>query len=227
MRILWVALFGLALSAVPAQADVSSKEADRLNAAATAVRELRAAPDKGIPDDLFKKADCVAVIPGLKKGAFIFGGEFGKGVVSCRTGQTWSAPAFLEMEKGSAGLQIGGESTDLVLLVMNRSGLDKLLGDKVTLGADVSAAAGPVGRDAAASTDARLTAHILAYARSKGAFAGIDVSGGSLRPDKKANADAYGTGVTAREVVNGQKGTAPPAAAAFLQALSAGSSHGQ
>jgi len=202
------------------RADVSSKEASRLNAAASALRELRAAPDKGIPDDLFKKA-CVAVIPGLKKGAFIFWGEFGKGVVSCRTGQTWSAPAFLEMEKGSAGFQIGGEETDLVLLVMNRSGMDKLLGDKVTLGTDVSAAAGPVGRDAAASTDARLTAHILAYSRSKGVFAGIDVSGGSLRPDKKANADAYGPDVTAREVVNGRKVTAPQAAAAFLQALSA------
>src|SRR5262249_16160997 len=126
----------------------------------------------------------------------------------------------------SAGLQIGAEETDLVLLVMNRSGMDKLLGDKVTLGGDVSVAAGPVGRNAAASTDARMTAQMLAYSRSKGVFAGIDGSGGSLRPDKKANADAYGTGVTAREVVNGQKGTAPHAADAFLQALSADSPTG-
>jgi lipid-binding SYLF domain-containing protein len=202
-------------------ADVSSDEASRLNAAATAVRDLRTTPDKGIPEDLFKRAECVAVIPGLKKGAFVIGGEFGKGVVSCRTGQTWSAPAFLEMEKGSIGLQIGGEQTDLVLLVMNRSGLDKLLGDKVNLGADMSVAAGPVGRDAAAGTDARLTAQILAYSRSKGAFAGIDLSGGSLRADKKANADAYGQAVTAQDVVGAKKVTAPPAAAAFLRALGA------
>jgi lipid-binding SYLF domain-containing protein len=219
MRSLSVALIALMSCAVLVSADVSSDEASRLNAAATTVRELRATPDKGIPEDLFKRTDCVAVIPGLKKAAFLVGGEYGKGVVSCRNGQTWSPPAFLEMEKGSAGLQIGAEAIDLVLLVMNRSGLDKLMGDKMTLGADASVAAGPVGRDAAAGTDIKLSAQILAYSRSKGAFAGIDVSGGSLRPDKKANANAYGSEVTARQVLNSQNVKAPAAAATFLRAL--------
>ena len=222
MRVLWISLIVLASAAAPVRAEPSAEETSRLSAAATVIKELRAAPDKGIPEDLFKRAECVAVIPGLKKGALIIGGEFGRGVVSCRTGQTWSAPAFLEMEKGSAGFQIGGEQTDLVLLVMNRSGLDKLIGDKVTLGADMSVAAGPVGRNAAAATDGRLTAEMLAYSRSKGAFAGIDISGGSLRPDKKANANSYGADVTARQVLNAEKGTAPAAAAGFLQALAAG-----
>ena len=218
MRTLYVTLIGLASCAMLASADVSSDEASRLNAAASTVRELRASPDKGIPADMFKPTDCVAVIPGLKKAAFIVGGEYGKGVVSCRSGQTWSAPAFLEMEKGSAGVQIGGEAVDLVLLVMNRSGLDKLLGDKMTLGTDASVAAGPVGRDAAAATDARMTAQILAYSRAKGVFAGIDISGGSLRADKKANADAYGAAVTARDVLD-SKVMPPAAAAGFLKAL--------
>jgi lipid-binding SYLF domain-containing protein len=221
MKILCLTLSSLAACAAFAHAEVSSDETNRLNAAATAVRELRAAPDKGVPEDLFKRAECVAVIPGLKKAAFLIGGEYGKGVVSCRTGQMWSPPAFLVIEKGSAGLQIGGEQTDLVLLIMNRSGVEKLLGDKVTLGADLSVAAGPVGRNAAAGTDGRLTAQILAYSRSKGAFAGIDISGGSLRPDKRANTDAYGPEVTAQEIVNAQKATAPGAATLFLQALTA------
>jgi lipid-binding SYLF domain-containing protein len=148
MRILCLTLIGLASCVLPASADVSSDEAKRLNEAATAVREMRASPDKGIPEDVFKRAECVVVIPGLKKGAFIVGGEFGKGVVSCRNGQTWSAPAFLEMEKGSAGLQIGGSSTDLVLLMMKRSAVEKMLVDRVNLGADASVAAGPTGSGA-------------------------------------------------------------------------------
>jgi len=219
MKTVCIALIGLTSYAVPAGAELSAAEANRLKAAATTLHELRAAPDNGISDDLFKKAECVAVLPGVKKAAFLVGGEYGKGVVSCRTGKGWSAPAFMEMEKGSAGLQIGGNETDLVLLVMNRTGMDKLLGDKATLGGDLTVAAGPVGRNATAATDARMTAQILAYSRSKGVFAGIDLSGGSLRPDKDANASAYGKGVTAREVLNGQKGTAPPAAASFLRAL--------
>src|SRR5438067_11980735 len=182
----------LLLSAVAALAEVSSSESKRLSDAATVVREFRAAPDKGIPEDLWNKAECVAVIPSVKKAAFIIGGEFGKGVMSCRNGQAWSAPVFLELQKGSAGFQIGAEQVDLVLLMMNRSGVDKLLSDKVNLGADASIAAGPVGRTGAAATDARMTAEILAYSRAKGLFAGIDLSGGSLRPDREANAGAYG-----------------------------------
>jgi len=223
MKILCLALIGLTGIGASARAEVSSAEADRLNAAATALRDIRSSPDKGISEDLFKKAECVAVIPGLKKAGLGIGGEYGKGVVSCRNGQAWGAPAFLEMEKGSIGLQIGGEQTDLVLLVMNKTGLDKLLGDKVNLGADMSVAAGPVGRDAAASTDGKMTAQILAYSRSKGAFAGIDLSGGSLRPDTKANEAAYGAGMKARDIVNEPKAKAPQAAAGFLRALASDS----
>jgi lipid-binding SYLF domain-containing protein len=201
---------------VAVSADIKSSETDRLNAAAAVVREMRASPDKGIPEDLFNRAECVAVIPSLKKAAFIVGGEFGKGVVSCRSGKTWSAPVFLEMEKGSAGLQIGGAAIDVVLLMMNRSALDKLLSDKVNLGADASVAAGPTGKDNAANP-----AQILSYSRSEGAFAGVDISGGSIRADKGANSDAYGSAVTVKDVLGAQKVAAPPQAAAFLQALGA------
>src|SRR5439155_24406434 len=192
--------------------DMSSSQAKWLTEAAAVVHDLRAIPEKGIPEDTWNRAECVAVIPGLKKAAFVFGGEFGNGVLSCRSGQTWSAPVFLELQKGSAGFQIGVEQVDLVLLMMNRNGVDKLLGDKVSLGADASIAAGPVGRTGAAATDARLTAEILAYSRAKGIFAGIDLSGGSLRPDKDANASAYGSAGTSRDVLFTDRVTAPAAA---------------
>ena len=207
------------MCAATAFADLSSSESKRLSTAATVVRELRAMPDKGIPEDTWNRAECVAVIPGLKKAAFILGGEFGKGVVSCRSGKTWSAPIFLELQKGSAGFQIGAEQIDLVLLMMNRDGVDKLLNDKVNLGGDASIAAGPVGRDAAASTGPRLSTAILAYSRAQGAFAGIDLSGGVLRPDKGANEKAYGAAVTSRDVLFTGKVTPPAAAEAFLRTL--------
>jgi lipid-binding SYLF domain-containing protein len=219
MRTVLAITGGLLLCAAAARADVSSSEAKRLDDAAAAVRDLRAAPDGGIPEDLWSRAECVAVIPGLKKAAFIVGGEFGKGVVSCRTGQSWSAPVFLELEKGSAGLQIGAEQVDVVLLMMNRTGVEKLLNDKINLGADASVAAGPVGRAASAGTDARLAAEILAYSRAKGAFAGINLSGGVMRPDKSANAKTYGTSVTTRDVLFKRDVPAPPAAEAFLKTL--------
>jgi lipid-binding SYLF domain-containing protein len=209
---------GALVCASMASAEVSSSEMKRLNEAAAVVRELRAAPDKSIPEDLWNRAECVSVIPGLKKAAFILGGEFGKGVISCRTGQSWSAPVFIELEKGSAGFQIGAEQADVVLLIMNRRGVEKLLSDKVNLGADASLAAGPVGRAASAGTDGRLSAEILAYSRAQGLFAGIDLSGGSLKPDKKTNADAYGS-ATVRDILFGGNVEAPPAATAFLRTL--------
>lgn len=210
---------GLLTCASTAFADVSSAEAKRLDQAATVVQELRATPDKAIPEDSWNRAECVTVIPGLKKAAFLIGGEFGKGVISCRSGKAWSAPLFLELEKGSAGFQIGAEQVDVVLLMMNRRGVDKLLDNKVNLGADASIAAGPVGRAASAGTDAALTAEILAYSRAKGVFAGIDLSGGSLRADKDANKDAYGASVATRDVLFSNKATAPPAAQKFLRVL--------
>jgi len=214
----YVVILGMVMSASTAFADVSSSDAKRLSEASTVVRELRAAPDKGIPEDMWNKAECVAVIPGLKKAAFMIGGEFGKGVVSCRSGQTWSAPVFIELQTGSAGFQIGVEQVDVVLLMMNRRGVDKLLDNKINLGADASVAAGPVGRAASASTDGKLTAEILAYSRAKGVFAGINLSGRVLRPDKDANTSAYGS-TAIRDVLFENKAPAPPAAEAFLRTL--------
>jgi lipid-binding SYLF domain-containing protein len=176
-------------------------------------------PDKDIPQELWEKADCVVVIPSLKKGAFIVGGEFGEGLMSCRRGSTWSAPVFMDLEKGSWGLQIGAQAIDLVLLVMNKEGMEKLLNNKVSLGAEASVAAGPVGRDARAGTDAQLKAEILSYSRSKGLFAGIDISGGVLKPDKDHNADLYGKEVDARTVVLTGNVATPAAARPFMDAL--------
>src|SRR5262245_22252714 len=180
------------LMSASAFAGLSKNEIEKLNEAAAVLTEIRNAPDKGIPESIWNKAHCVVVIPSLKKAAFIVGGEHGSGVMSCRRGNTWGPPIFMEMTKGSAGLQIGVSSTDLVLVVMNERGAEKLLNNKVTLGAGASIAAGPVGRTATAGTDAQLSAEILSYSRSKGLFAGIDLSGGSLNPDKSKNERAYG-----------------------------------
>jgi lipid-binding SYLF domain-containing protein len=206
--------------ATTAFAALSKDEVQRLREGAGILTELRASPDKGIPEELWKRAECVIVIPSMKTAAFIVGGEYGSGVMSCRTGTAWSNPLFMQLAKGSLGLQIGGKETDLVLLLMNRRGLDKLLEDKVSLGADASLAAGPVGRSASAATDAQLHAEILSYSHSSGVFAGINLSGGVLRPDKKADERAYGPTVAARDVASGAGGLSTPSAAMpFLQAL--------
>src|SRR5688500_791937 len=208
------------LMATPAFAQLDKDDIEQLRDAAAAVGEIRDVPDKGIPEAIWKKAECVVVIPSLKKAGFIVGAEGGSGVLSCRQGTTWGAPVFMELTKGSFGLQAGVQATQLVLVIMNRRGLEKLLSNKVTLGADASIAAGPVGRTATAATDAQLTAEMLSYSRSKGIFAGIDLSGGSLRPDPDANVRAYGANVAARDVA---LGTAPvkmaPEAKAFAEAL--------
>lgn len=215
-----VVICGLSLITSSAFAAPSKDEVKRLADAGAILSELRNAPDKGIPEELWSNAECVMVIPSMKKAAFVVGGEYGSGVMSCRTKNDWSAPVFMQLAKGSWGLQIGAESTDLVLLVMNRRGLDKLLADKVSLGVDASVAAGPVGRTGAAATDAQVTTEMLAYSRSRGLFAGIDLSGGVLQPDKEADARAYGTHVNARDIVPGnQRVTAPEQAAPFLNAL--------
>src|SRR4030042_2567251 len=171
-----------------------SEAADRVVSAAVVIKEIMGTPDKSIPQDLLDKCQCVAVIPGMKKGAFIFGGNYGKGVVSCRTdgGQgPWSAPSMIMMSGGSFGLQIGVQSTDLVLVIMNLSGIESLLDSKFTLGAGAAVAAGPVGRNASAKTDALLTAKILAYSRSRGAFAGLSLNGEVVRSDMDANFVVY------------------------------------
>jgi len=195
-------------------------EAKTLNEATTVLSELRNTPENGIPDGIWSRANCVVVIPGLKKAGFIVGGEFGEGAMSCKNGNQWSAPIFMKMTKGSAGLQAGVQSVDVVLVVLNRSGAEKLLSNKVTLGADASIAAGPVGRTASAATDAQLTAEILSYSRAKGLFAGINLSGGSLRPDESENERAYGKGASPREIALGTRAVTMSAEArAFTTAL--------
>jgi len=186
---------------------------ERLNESASVFNEIMGTPDKGIPQDLLSKAECVIVIPNMKKAAFVVGGQYGRGFAECRkaTGTGWGSPAAVKLEGGSVGFQIGGSETDLVMLVMNRRGMDKLAKDKVTLGADASVAAGPVGRTAAANTDLKMDAEILAWSRAKGLFAGISLNGASLREDKDTNADLYGHAMTNREVL---ASTAPPPAAA-------------
>ena len=196
----------------------AADETSRLRNAVTVLNDLRDTPDKGIPEDLWNKADCVAVIPSVKKAAFVFGGEYGKGVMSCRNGKGWSAPIFLELEKGSWGFQIGAQQIDLVLLVMNRSGVEKMLQDKVSLGADASVAAGPVGRAAAASTNAQMSAQILSYSRAQGLFAGIDLSGGVLKPDNDANREVY-KDANPRDVLLGGNTPVPSMARDFVNAL--------
>jgi SH3 domain-containing YSC84-like protein 1 len=203
-----IAIFGVAAGA-------SASEATRLAAAASAVQELRTE----VSQEYWTRARCVMVIPELKKAAFIIGGEYGKGVMSCRAGDQWSAPVFMELAKGSWGFQAGAEQADLVLLVMNESGVQKLLKNKVNLGADASVAAGPIGRRGGLSTDAVMTAEILSYSRSKGLFAGVDLSGGVLRPDEDSNRATYGPGATPSTILATREMSAPPEAGAFLSAL--------
>ena len=198
---------------------ISTNGAERIAESAMVLREIRAVPDKDIPNELWDKAACVIVIPSLKKAAFIIGGEYGKGLMSCRQGAGWSAPLFMEMQKGSWGLQIGAESIDLVMLVMNEGGVKKMLGNKVSLGADASVAAGPVGRSATAATDGQMRAEVLSYSRAQGLFAGVDVSGGVLRPDTDDNADLYGKTVEPHAVVRGGTIKAPVETQAFMAAL--------
>jgi lipid-binding SYLF domain-containing protein len=193
-------------------------EVQRLNRATEVFAEIMKTPDKGIPNDLLDKAACVAIVPGLKKGGLGIGGRYGKGVVMCRMpGKRWSAPSFLTVEGGSLGLQIGFQQIDLVMLIMNREGMDKLVGDKFTVGADASAAAGPVGRNASAETNIRMDAQILTYSRAKGLFAGITLNGAVVKQDKDDNRDFYGKEMNARAILF--EGTVPmPAEAASLAA---------
>jgi lipid-binding SYLF domain-containing protein len=201
-----------------ASAAVPPSAAERLRQGATIVRDIR----NDIPDDYWDRAHCIVVIPDLKKAAFIVGGEYGRGVMSCRAGAGWSAPVFMQLARGSWGFQAGVEEVDLVMLVMNERGVQKLLSNKTALGADASVAAGPVGRRAAAATDAQITAEILSYSRSRGLFAGIDLAGGVLRPDEDVNVAAYGPGSEPRTILASRAISAPIEAQGFLQALGPG-----
>src|SRR3954469_22107411 len=191
----------------------------RLNEAAAVFGEIMATPDKGIPEDMLANAHCIVIVPGLKTAAFLIGGKFGKGYVSCRskTGPGWSAPGTVRIEGGSVGFQIGGSQTDLIMLVMNERGADKLLSSKFTLGAEGSVAAGPVGRTATAQTDAQMHADILSWSRSQGLFAGLALEGATLRQDQDDNVKLYGRKLQNREIVT--KGRAVPRSATALISL--------
>jgi len=210
-----ILLAGAGLLAAKDSADVQ-----RLTRAAEVFSEVMDTPDKGIPQGLLDKAHCVAVIPGMKKAAFIFGAKYGRGFVSCRaSGRVgWGAPAAVRIEGGSFGLQIGGAETDVILLIMNERGVQRLLSSKFTLGGDASVAVGPVGREATAQTDAYMTAEILSWSRSRGVFAGLSLSGATLRQDLGSNRALYGRTLENREIL--QKDIKPPAAASgFLSTL--------
>lgn len=199
-----------------------SKLKDEINQsqkAAEVFREIMDTPDKDIPRDILEKAECVAVFPNVIKAGFIVGGRGGRGVASCRTASGWSAPAYFNLGGGSIGLQIGAQSTDFVLLFMDKSGMNSLLSDKFELGGDASVAAGPVGRQAGASTDLKLDAKILSYSRSKGLFAGLELKGVVIKPDKDDMRDVYGKNVTAKETLQENKVTAPAVVRAFPDTL--------
>lgn len=213
------------ISKSTARAKADNDTANRLNAAADVVSEIMAAPDKGIPKDLLDKSACVVVVPSVKKAAFIFGAKYGRGFIVCRSksGHGWSAPGGVRIEGGSFGLQIGGSATDVVMLLMNQSAIDKLLSSKFTIGADASAAAGPVGRTASAQTDAQLHAELLTYSRAQGLFAGVSLDGATLRPDNDANKAMYGRKMSNRDAVLGTI-KAPSTAARLLAELNKHSS---
>jgi lipid-binding SYLF domain-containing protein len=175
-------------------------------------------PDKGIPQELLESAKCIAIIPGEKRAAFIFGGTYGKGLATCRTTGGWSAPLFLAIEGGNWGLQIGGSSTDIVMIVRSEHGMQSLLSDKFKIGADATAAAGPVGRQAAADTDLKLNAEILTYSRSKGAFAGISLDGAVVRADQSGDQAMYGADVERKQILEGAV-PVPQAAQPLLSAI--------
>ncbi len=216
-------IFGLALAVstvTQAQAQKNLKDGiSQSDKAARVLNEIMGTPDKGIPVELLESAECVAVFPSVLKAGFIIGGRGGRGVASCRTAKGWSAPAFFNLGGGSFGLQIGAQSTDFVMLFMNKDGLNSLLSDSFTLGGDASVAAGPVGRQAGASTDLKMNAQILSYSRSKGLFAGLELKGVVIKPDKDDMRDVYGEGVTAKEVLQENKVTAPASIRAFPNTL--------
>jgi SH3 domain-containing YSC84-like protein 1 len=210
----------LALMVLPAAGQ--DKEEERVENAGTVIKEIMNIPDN-VPQSVIDKADCVVVLPSVLKLAIGFGGSYGRGVMTCRGGKTfhgpWSAPTMMALEGGSFGLQLGGQATDFVLLLMSPTSAANILGSKVKLGGDVSAAAGPVGRSATAETDASMRAEILSYSRSRGLFAGISLTGSTLRPDNDANKNLYGKEVSAKDIVFNKAVPAPKSASLLLSTL--------
>jgi SH3 domain-containing YSC84-like protein 1 len=209
-------LAGFAISA--RAADDAQKADSRLDAAKNVIDQIMSVPDKAIPDSIARHAVCVGVVPGMVKGAFIFGADYGQGVVTCRTANGWSAPVFVRMAGGSFGLQVGGQGTDLVLVAVNDKGMQALLKDKFKIGAGASAAAGPVGRDAQASTDVMMHAELLTWSRSRGVFAGIDLNGTSVTQNKDDTAAVNGSGHSTDQILRGEV-PPPDAARGFLDSI--------
>ncbi len=198
----------------------TSREAttDRMDHAGKILKEIMAAPDNGIPEEVLEHAKCVAVVPNLLKGGFVFGAQNGRGVATCRTANGWSAPAFFAITGGSWGLQIGLEGIDLVMIIQNEKGMQRLIGSGFELGADASAAAGPVGRHASANANWKLDAEVLTYSRAKGAFAGLTLNGASVRRDDDSTEAIYGPGVSTRRILRGEIAV-PVSANSFLDAV--------
>ena len=213
MKVLKSVLCAAVMGAVslPVFAADNAKLAERLSSGQETLQQIMGTPDKGIPNEILSGAQCVVVIPHYKKGAFVVGAEYGQGEATCRTGHGWSAPVFVKLEGGSFGWQIGGQSTDLVLVVMNKDGLQHMLSSKFKIGGDASASAGPVGRDAQAGTDWKLNSEILTYSRSKGLFAGIDLTGTVLEKNADDMREFYGSDLPFNQVLTG--GVPTPAAA--------------
>lgn len=214
-------VFALALAGAPAmKAEEKSKTAERLDDAASLFTEVMSTPDRSIPQDLLDKSECMVLVPGLKKAAFGIGGKYGRGYAICRAtgGLGWGPPAAIRVEGGGVGFQIGVSSTDVILLIMNQRGMKKLSTSKFTIGADATAAAGPVGRNASAQTDALMTAEILSWSRSKGLFAGISLDGATLRNDLDENQVMYNQRWTSKEIL-GSGATPPPSAGKLLAEL--------
>jgi lipid-binding SYLF domain-containing protein len=227
VRKLLVCLSSILLTVLPSLAEVANasdktKDDDRLKNCGTVLREILDVPDD-IPQDLLDKADCVVVFPSVLKAAFIVGGNYGRGAMSCRQGDDfkgpWGAPTMMALEGGSFGFQIGGQATDFVLLVMNEGGARGILSSKVKLGADASVAAGPVGRDSSAESDVSLRAEILSYSRARGLFAGVSLEGSTIRPDNGDNRRLYGRKIPARDIVLSGIVAVPPAAGELISTL--------
>ena len=213
-----IVLMGVCVCAVNLLAENAQ---ERMKSATQVFNEIMTTPDKAIPMDLLHKSECVVIVPGLKKAAFLVGGEFGKGFVTCRrtSGLGWGAPAAIRVEGGNFGLQLGGSATDLIMLIMNQHGMEQLTKSKFTLGADASVAAGPVGRTTSAQTDASMTAEVLSWSRTKGLFAGISMNGATLRSDEDANQEMYAKKMTTAEIVLVNTMVAPGFASGLITEL--------
>jgi SH3 domain-containing YSC84-like protein 1 len=208
----------VAIASLTAVASDHEDDVNRTQKAAQVFKEIMNTPDQGIPSNLLESAKCIAIIPGDKKFAFVFGGSYGRGIATCRTEHGWSAPMFVAIDSGSVGYQIGGSSTDIVMLFMNDHALQSLMSDKFKLGGDASVAAGPVGRNAAAGTDLKLNAEILSYSRSKGIFAGVSLDGAVMQADKSGDKAMYGDDVNRHEILDG-KVAVPASARALVEEL--------